>query len=179
MFMISIICLSFLWWSDYSFNGGLFLVFNWTLDAGLELSVSCFCPFLPPVHSSHSALSPDHRYRPCGLWRKLQTASVRNRSASSFLQPYPLIIHPLDSHSRIILIPMLFFPCFSFALCTFWCSVWLVDALSSAGILKASWCATSVFQNVFTVHSFIWRETEKHATFRRLEHTPAQTSINI
>lgn len=156
--LISIICRS-----DYIFNCGLFLVFNWTLDAGLEFSVSCFCPFLPPVHASHSALSPDARYRPRCLWRKLQTASVRNRSASSFLQPYPLIIHPLDSHSRIILIPMLFFTCLLHpGRCTFWCSVWLVDALSSAGILKASWCATPVFQNVFTIHSSIWRETQKN-----------------
>lgn len=126
-----------------------------------------FCPLLPPVHSSHSALSPDHCYRPCGLWRKLQTPSVRNRSASSFLQLYPLIIQPLDSHSKIVLIPMLFLH-FSLALACvpLMKCVWIVDALSSFGILRASWCATSVFQNVFNMHSYVqrqrWKNMQRH-----------------
>lgn len=42
-----------------------------------------FCPFFHPVYSSHSSLSPDPCYRPCGFWRKLQTSSIRNRLASS------------------------------------------------------------------------------------------------
>lgn len=74
------------------------LVMDWN-------SKSVFVHSSRTVHSVHSTLSPDHRYQPCGLWRKLQTPSVRNRSASSFLQLYPLIIQPLDSHSNIVLIP--------------------------------------------------------------------------
>lgn len=151
-----------------------FLVSKWSTYTGLEfLSPPFYFPLLlPAVHSSHSALSPDPRYRTCGLRRKLQTPSVRNRSASPFLQSYRLTIHPLD-YSEIILITAFTLHC-SPALDSIpfdVICVWSVDALSSLGISRASWCTRSVFfQNFLNTLSYTLRQGYKNILHHAHKH---------
>lgn len=99
-----------------------------------------FSPFHPPVHSSHPAMSSDPRHWTSGLWRKLQTSSIRNRSASSQsrLPLNGLTIHPLG-HSGVVLIARGVYtalPPWTLHLFDVIC-VYGVDALSSLGVSGA------------------------------------------
>lgn len=98
----------------------------------------------PPVHSSDPALSADPCYRPCGLWRELQTPSVRNRSASASLQQHlsSLILFSPPCLCYIAPLPLTMY---LLMLC-----VWIVDALSPCRISRVGWCAFWVFQNVLS-----------------------------
>lgn len=97
-----------------------------------------FSPFHPPVHSSYSALPSDSRHRTSGLWRKLQTSSIRNRSAPSrSLLPFNgHTIHPLG-HSEMVLIAV-FTLLYNPGLCTFWCNMRL--RCRSSFIPWSLWC---------------------------------------
>ncbi len=69
-------------------------------------------------------------------------------SSSSHL----ILIHTLYSSPRLFYIAPWPLTVYLLMLC-----VWIVDALSSLGISRASWCASSIFQNVLNMHTVMYR----------------------